>query len=501
MLLLPVGFVAFMVSPPLTPRALMRGLGLALGVAILVHLAALAAPATLGPPGGEAFRLALRNDIGFGGLGALGAVLAMPWLRAGGGPAAAVTATAAGALLVGSMSRGAWIAVAIGVIVGFFLSGRSRRPWLARALVPLGGVFCGLVMLLILAPRVGQQIVVVSGRDTSHAAPEPQRATEDPLASRPMHMTAGPNGGGLEIVRDQPLRAYGVELDATLRGDQGKAASLVLAPSGHDGVLPEMIFTCDGGAKASRLHIVQQLPEGTERVSLSLWAASGTWSVEEFRLRPLPGTSAMWLRAVLLRFTSTVAALSSPHTDGTLTYRFREWEAIRAQWSRAGLGRRLGGQGLGATFAFPNSSWDNEGRRVLVPTASYIHSFYVFLAFKLGLAGLAALGGLLLVVGWTASRALAARRAAESGPAWFLAAAISAWLTFLLWSVTSPEILNFRMAPLWGALIAASCDAARNLSPPRPETGTHDAPTSVELSPSTRPRRGRPRPDRAREEC
>jgi hypothetical protein len=237
-----------------------------------------------------------------------------------------------------------------------------------------------------------------------------------------------------------------------------------------------MLFNCDGGAQANRLHTVQRLPLGTERINAYLYAGSGTWSVEELRLRTLPGAPATWLRAILLRLTSAVAAFSSPQSDGTLAYRLREWRAVRAHWASAGLGRLLTGQGLGATFAYPNSSWDDDGHRALAKSASYIHNYYIFLAFKLGLAGLAALGGLLLVVGWTASRAFAARRSTEAGSAWFLAAAASAWAAFLLWSVTSPEILNFRMAPIWGALIAASCDVARNIPHSSSATETLNTP-------------------------
>ena len=137
MLLLPIGFLAFATPPPLTPPALLQGLGLASGLAVVAHLAALAAPGTLGPPEGEAFRLILRNDIGFGGLGALGVVLGTGWRRGGGGRAATGTVAAGAVLLVGAMSRGAWIAAAAGLVAVLALTSGAghcsqRAPWPSR---------------------------------------------------------------------------------------------------------------------------------------------------------------------------------------------------------------------------------------------------------------------------------------------------------------------------------------------------------------------------------
>ena len=54
------------------------------------------------------------------------------------------------------------------------------------------------------------------------------------------------------------------------------------------------------------------------------------------------------------------------------------------------------------------------------------------------------------------------RAAARCGPGptrSFLAAATSAWIGYSVWSVTSPEILDFSMAPLWGLLVAAAAEA------------------------------------------
>lgn len=154
--------------------------------------------------------------------------------------------------------------------------------------------------------------------------------------------------------------------------------------------------------------------------------------------------------------------LGSPAIDGGVSYRVLELRAILSEWRRASLGRLLVGQGLGATFAFDNLTWTPDGRQVRVPEASYIHNFYLFLAFKLGLAGVAALTGLLSIAWWVIG---AVHRGGGRGSSvWIAAGAGAAWLAYLAWSVTSPEIYNFRVAPLWGAVLAATWTEIRSRS-------------------------------------
>jgi O-antigen ligase len=84
-----------------------------------------------------------------------------------------------------------------------------------------------------------------------------------------------------------------------------------------------------------------------------------------------------------------------------------------------------------------------------------MHNFYLFLGVKLGVFGLIALIGILVIVAATTSRAVRAHRL-SSGDNWILIAAAVSWCCYLMWSWTSPEIYDFRIAPIWGALIAAS---------------------------------------------
>jgi hypothetical protein len=209
---------------------------------------------------------------------------------------------------------------------------------------------------------------------------------------------------------------------------------------------------------------VQFLPSRTTRMDFCVWERDGGSHVVRIEARELPGALTGWIRTFGLRLSTLGTALTQPVTDSTMQYRVREWEAVRRALARSTPVQRLAGRGLGAIVEFPNSSWDASGHRIVVPTASYLHNFYVFLCFKLGAVGIAALAGLLMITGWTWRVALSAR-AAGGSPAH--AAAAACWCAYLAWSVTSPEIINAHTAALLGALLASSvADAARHDAPP-----------------------------------
>jgi hypothetical protein len=129
--------------------------------------------------------------------------------------------------------------------------------------------------------------------------------------------------------------------------------------------------------------------------------------------------------------------------------RLAETRAVAAAIRRAPWTRRLLGHGLGATFeaAVPGSG----GRQ------NYLHNFYVFLAFKLGIVGGALVAGALAL--WMGSLVAWSRRAPAGAARRFLAASTGAWAGLLVLAVSSPEILNFRVAPVLGWLLAASAGA------------------------------------------
>lgn len=56
------------------------------------------------------------------------------------------------------------------------------------------------------------------------------------------------------------------------------------------------------------------------------------------------------------------------------------------------------------------------------------------------------------IIVWNLGRALRL----EASRSWIHAAAAAAWIGYLTWALTSPEIIDFRIAPLLGALCAAA---------------------------------------------
>jgi hypothetical protein len=149
-----------------------------------------------------------------------------------------------------------------------------------------------------------------------------------------------------------------------------------------------------------------------------------------------------------------------PGQDSSLAFRARESIALVRGFAAASWPARLFGHGLGATFAFDTMGYNGRGHVVQYHNPNYIHNYYLFLLYKLGVVGgasvLLALG---LFVGLPVRRAF--HHQAGSPSRYLLAAAAGCWISFLAWSFVAPEILDFRMAPLWGLLLAATTATAR----------------------------------------
>ena len=454
MVLWPAGFIAFAAGATPTLRRVAAGLGIASAVALAVHLAV--AFATRGAPEvrGEALRLTLRNDVSFTGLSVMALLVCLGWWAETRRPAAALAAAAAAVLVVGSMSRGAWIVALIGVVAFWTL--RQKRVWWALVVPPL-------------ATALGVAALFAASRWVTARGEFVIPRSEETM---PME------GGGVEIRRNVAVNGRPIEITIAVRGRSSARPVLIVSSrdaAGRSVVVAQV--TPNPVAPDRPLTVVQFLPAGTSRLSFGLWQQSGGGEVVTCEVRELPGAMAGWLRTLDLRIRQTALALVHPAQDGTVGYRLAEWAAVKKAWTRATWFRWLSGQGLGATVQFPNSSWDEHGHRIDIPTANYLHNFYVFLFFKLGLAGAAALAGLLLVAGWTWRAAIARRSTADGAT---LAAAAACWLAYLVWSVTSPEILDFHTAPLWGALVAATVAGTGRGAPQgaAPDPRSHSSSTS-----------------------
>jgi O-antigen ligase len=146
--------------------------------------------------------------------------------------------------------------------------------------------------------------------------------------------------------------------------------------------------------------------------------------------------------------------------DASISFRIHEAHAVLSAMRSGSWSSWLFGHGLGATFDLNTLGYDNRGNIVRYDRTNYIHNFYLFLVFKLGLLGaLEVVAGLALFV-------VVAARGASTWPSWhpercFFAAAAASWITYMAWSVAAPEILDFRFAPFWGILVAVTATELR----------------------------------------
>jgi hypothetical protein len=144
--------------------------------------------------------------------------------------------------------------------------------------------------------------------------------------------------------------------------------------------------------------------------------------------------------------------------DMTLSYREGETNALLHLFSAATPSAKTFGRGPGFAFVSKDVGLDDEGNLAPRSATNYIHNFYLFLLLKLGLFGAAVLLVLLaLWIGWTVQETRASRREPQKT---FLTAASAVWSAAVIWNLVCPEFIDFRMAPLWGLLIAATVNAA-----------------------------------------
>jgi hypothetical protein len=173
--------------------------------------------------------------------------------------------------------------------------------------------------------------------------------------------------------------------------------------------------------------------------------------------------------------------------DASIAFRVREMSAVLAAIRAGSWTTWIFGHGLGATFALDTIGYDNRGNIVRFNRPNYIHNFYLFLPFKLGALGtFAVLSALALFV---AAAVRGARRQPPGSPERrFLAAVAAAWVTYLAWSAAAPEILDFRLAPFWGVVVALTASVAgADLAPERPTRVSCLDPAHVDPSKTSQP--------------
>lgn len=459
MMLLPLGFLAYRSARTFGHRAFAEGLSRGLVIATAVHLSAFVLPWLRAPAREEVFRFVLRNNVSVLGSAVLGCIVLAAYLGTGHRSRMTVGGAVAAAILVlGGMSRGAWISVVVGLVVIVTL-GRPVTP--VRSL--LGWVAAGAVALLGL---------VAIGMWTSKPTPiervtfdsTPRSAAPDDRGPRSVDSTAGvllledDGAAGRRVRLVDRLEVPTGSLEATwdhLGGDGTTLNFTLVFEDEHLSETRRFTGLVVGTGRWTRFQTVVAVPPGSR--TLTMWMSAGrrseTWRVDNVEISAIRSGLGGWARQLQVRASSLLRSWATPASDGGARYRIEEAGVVVSQLREASWSSRLRGAGLGAMIPFDNLSWDDRGRRVTRPAASYLHNFYLFLVFKLGLMGVVALGGLVVLVTWTV-RCLVRFRSTGRTPAILLGAS-AAWIAFLLWSVTSPEIYDFMMAPLWGAVVAA----------------------------------------------
>ncbi len=454
MALLPLGAVAALgLLPPGGWRPFATGFVAAAGAGGFVQLVMTVPAAIDGPPG---VRLLPAHGESFAGAAPLALFLAFALTRAGRAWARAL-AWAAGTvmlvLILGTGIRSQWLVLPAG-IAAYALLAAGRERLLSRRTIAIAGP-----ILLVL---------VAGGAAATWWWLKP-RPSLLPAASTPAVVKAGEPillplpGTAPGVIRIRAVltcqRAGYVSLVALQRPAPGGAGPGVARPFGVSGVV------------ASDVAMVVALRPGTTDLALEL-ADPQRLACTASRLR----VEALW-PPVLARFGDRVAAsLERPPDpgagptaetfaqDASIAFRLREARAISQEIRHSGWPLRILGHGLGATYSIDTLGYDGRGRVQRFNRPNYIHNFYLFLPFKLGLLGsvevLVALG---LFV-WVAAEGARGRPACAPDRHFFAAAAAS-WITYILWSAAAPEILDFRLAAIWGMLAATTASARESADP------------------------------------
>ncbi len=267
----------------------------------------------------------------------------------------------------------------------------------------------------------------------------------------------------IETPIDLPdAKAWYVMVRGRAEGEGTLVVTLVfLDSSGHQiAKIPVPILA---GEKHNRGFGVGTTPAGCAETRLRLSRSKGTrgqWHFEAIECAPLASVFKVRLAskafAVRRRIQGLIRAVQTRRPDGDATLGFRWHESHKVVQALAGASwfERLFGKGLGATIQLNIDGFDNRGHWIHYDEVNYIHNWYLFLLFKLGIVGtLLVLGSL---IGWIAWTIAAMLRAENPHSRALLTAAAAAWIVYAVWSLTSPEILDFRMAPLWGWLLSVS---------------------------------------------
>ncbi len=387
-------------------------------------------------------------------------------------------------------------AMVFGVALGVTATGRARRIWLALAGVVAAFALASSVRSLWVACALA--LAAFAALAWGAGAPRLRRVLRTAAAvvaiagcgailaalwwgrSRPNLVAPNERGArttGTVTAPDVPRGGYRLRGEVVFKA-AGRGRSEVLPAGRMPSAGPMTEFTVLGaGPGAARFSEEVVNGGGTTSFEIRLQDAQGVadalGSVALERLGPA------WVGAIAFAVDRSVRRPVDPAAaaageafsgDASLAFRFRESKAALDGFSRSSWPTRLFGHGLGARLELSALGYNGRGDVVKFENPNYIHNFYLFLLFKLGIVGLAAVVTALLL--WIVVPALAALRFPRGHPSRVLLAAVAAvWFGYAIWSLAAPEILDFRVAPLWGFLLAAT-----PLGPDEGGAQTGDAP-------------------------
>ncbi|HKI86546.1 MAG TPA: hypothetical protein VKA53_07360 [Thermoanaerobaculia bacterium] len=377
--------------------------------------------------------------------------------------------------IIGSGVRSLWL-VTIAVIL-LLLIGRFGWNWLLsrRALGWAGVLIVALAVLglaLISAGKTARPVPGGTGKAASIFAPSSALGAAG--ETRGVVRFAWPRGGSPSPAAFSApfgIRA-GRAFDLTacvLPGAEGRAAIEILWLGEGRRILG-----------MNRLELERRSPTGCVSRSLTSplgataarlvfrgGSLSGLWRLHSIALDDAgPAWIAPLTRQLgfeMSRARSLVEFLHHPSKidEGTVTIRFRLQEslAVLRQFRSSSLVEKVFGHGLGALLPLHLYGFDNRGHWIHYSEVNFIHNFYFFLLFKVGILGLIAVCAALLC--WMTYLYLLLRRGLSEPVRSFVLASLIAWLGFAVWSLAAPEILDFRLAPLWGLMLGVAAASSR----------------------------------------
>jgi hypothetical protein len=367
--------------------------------------------------------------------------------------------------VVASGTRSLWTVAPVGVglfLAAWALFGRANRLRAALVLVPAVALIATVFVLA----------------DTWYTRPRANLIPGRPLAAPVWQIpasvrlvTTGPELDGRPAVRWAPEVCRNSEIAVTepfpVPGGGAYAFHALMLEEGGDTEAYVLVDWLDAAGQRCGNLILRAYPRrawswretadvappGTAYARLLLGCKQYTthaWLLADARLERLgaPATHAFFMQVRYLkrRLGGLLTALGTGASgEPSVVGRIAESHYLMQLYQGFSPGEKLLGQGLGAQYASP----DQPGQMV-----SYIHNYYAFFVFKTGIAG-AVLGCGALAV-FAALPLLRLRRARDARDAALLWAVLAAWVSYLAWSLVCPEILDFRLAPLWGFIIAAT---------------------------------------------